>query len=63
MSKRNRFYSIINTAILLASLINPKNASDFYFSGQTQDLSQSLPLKAFIRGQGKDGWIKRSIVF
>jgi len=31
----------------------PKNAFGFYFSGQTQDLSQSLPLKVSIRGQGK----------
>jgi hypothetical protein len=47
--------------------INPKNAVSFYFSGQTpacalhadrQDLSQSLPLKVSIRGQGKDGWTK-----
>jgi len=28
---------------------NPKNAFGFYFSGQTQDLSQR---------QGKDGWTK-----
>jgi hypothetical protein len=33
---------------------NPKNAFGFYFSGQTQDLSQR---------QGKAGWTKRSILF
>jgi len=34
--------------------IYPKNAFSFYFSGQTQDLSQR---------QGKAGWTKRSILF
>ena len=34
-------------------MINPKNAFSFYFSGQTQDLSQR---------QGKAGWTKRSIL-
>ncbi|MBI5048775.1 MAG: NUDIX domain-containing protein [Deltaproteobacteria bacterium] len=38
----------------IIKLINPKNAFGFYFSGQTQDLSQR---------QGKDGWTKRSILF
>ena len=40
--------------IFVEVLRNPKNAFGFYFSGQTQDLSQR---------QGKDGWTKRSILF
>jgi len=43
--------------------INQKNAFGLYFSGQPQDLSQSLPLKVSIRGQGKTGWTKQSILF
>ncbi|MBI5327529.1 MAG: hypothetical protein HZB80_04440, partial [Deltaproteobacteria bacterium] len=48
--------------------LKQKNAFDFYFSGQTQDLSQSLPLKVSIRGQALDKLsplplTKRSFVF
>ncbi|MBI5048166.1 MAG: type II toxin-antitoxin system VapC family toxin [Deltaproteobacteria bacterium] len=44
--------SLMNKTKIIS--LNPKNAFGFYFSGQTQDLSQR---------QGKAGRTKRSILF
>ncbi|MBI5047875.1 MAG: type II toxin-antitoxin system VapC family toxin [Deltaproteobacteria bacterium] len=48
--------SLINRLLMYVDVIplDQKNAFGFYFSGQTQDLSQR---------QGKAGWTKRSILF